>query len=70
MMISSLFTLETGVDYDKKSVTVTRLIQWFKADFGGAGEIKKMLEKQLTTDLNGYKINYSKYHLDAHLGDF
>ena len=45
MMISSLFTLETGVDYDKKSVTVTMLIQWFKADFGGAGEIKKMLEK-------------------------
>lgn len=45
MMISSLFTLETGVDYDKKSVTVTRLIQWFKADFGGAGGIKKMLEK-------------------------
>jgi len=43
MMISSLFTSETGNDYDKKSVIVTRLMRWFKAGFGGAGGIKKML---------------------------
>ena len=45
MMISLLFTLEAGIDCDKKSVIVARLMQWFKAGFGGAGGIKKMLEK-------------------------
>jgi hypothetical protein len=28
-------------------------MQWFKADFGGAGGTKKMLEKLLTIDING-----------------
>ncbi|MEP7278429.1 MAG: DUF547 domain-containing protein [Bacteroidota bacterium] len=70
MATSSFLTSETIIDEGKKAVTVTRLMRWFKADFGGTGGIKKIVEKYLKTNLNGYKIKYSRYNWDTRLGNF
>lgn len=69
MATSSFLTSETIIDDDKKTVTVSRLMQWFKANFGGTTGIKKIVGKYLKIDICDYKINYKKYNWEDHLNN-
>ncbi|MEO7767298.1 MAG: DUF547 domain-containing protein [Ferruginibacter sp.] len=70
MATLSFLTSETIMDADRKNATVTRLMQWFKADFGGTAGIKKIIGKYLNIDVGDYKISYSKYDWEAYLNNF
>jgi hypothetical protein len=70
MATSSFLASETIIDDAKKAATVTRLMQWFKADFGGTDGIKKIAGKYLKKDIGDYKINYSKYNCEGLLNNF
>jgi hypothetical protein len=61
---------ETIVDEEKKVVTVTKLMLWFKGDFGGKDGIKKILARYLRKDFKSFTINYSEYNWDTSLNNF
>ncbi len=61
---------ETIVDEEKKVVKVTKLMLWFKGDFGGEERVKKILSKYLRKDFTNYNILYQKYDWDMELNNF
>lgn len=61
---------EAIVDEEKKVVTVTKLMLWFKGDFGGEARVKKILSKYLRKDFTTYNILYQKYDWDMELNNF
>ena len=66
----SFLESETVIDDDKKTLTVTKLILWFKGDFGGEEKLKKALSKYLCKDFTNYRILYKKYNWDMELHKF
>jgi hypothetical protein len=61
---------ETIVDEEKKLVTVTKLMRWFKGDFGGKDGIKTILARYLRRDFKSFTISYSEYNWDTSLNNF
>ena len=61
---------ETVVDEEKRTVMVTKLMQWFKADFGGKLGIIRVVSKYLKRDFTNYTIIYKKYEWDVQLENF
>lgn len=49
---------ETEIDEVKNVVTVSKIMQWFKGDFGGNDGITKILSKYLLKDFSPYTIRY------------
>lgn len=46
---------------------VTKLMQWFRADFGGKSGIKTIVGRYLKKDINDFTIRYQKYDWSARL---
>ena len=61
---------ETKIDRNKKIVWVTRIMQWFSADFGGKSGQLEILSKYLGQDLNGFEIRYLDYDWTPALNNF
>jgi hypothetical protein len=61
---------ETEIDAINKTVTVTKLMDWFAADFGGKKGTRKIINKTLQQDVEGYKIIYKPYDWDEKLHNF
>ncbi|MBM3178359.1 MAG: DUF547 domain-containing protein [Bacteroidetes bacterium] len=61
---------ETKVDRDKKIVWVTRIMQWFAADFGGKSGQLEVLSKYLGVDISGFEIRYQDYDWTPALKNF
>lgn len=61
---------ETEVDEGKRVVIVTKLMQWFKGDFGGKQGIIRVVSKYLKKDFRSYSISYKKYEWDVQLANF
>lgn len=61
---------ETEIDNGKRTLTITPLFKWFKADFGGSNGIKNILHKYLSQQISGYKIIYSLYDWSTDLHNF
>lgn len=61
---------DSVIDDDKKQVTVSKILSWFKGDFGGTNGIKALLQKVFQRDFSGYSIAYSDYDWDKALGNF
>lgn len=57
----SFLSTETEIDSIKKEVIVTKIMQWFKADFGGTKGIKSILSKYLKKDFLEYTIQFKNY---------
>ncbi len=57
----SFLSTETEIDSIKKEVKVTKIIQWFKADFGGTKGIKSILSKYLHKDFSEYSVQFKNY---------
>lgn len=57
----SYLTNETVVDSATHSVSVPRLMLWFKGDFGSSKGIRSILTTYLGKDFSDYDIHYQKY---------
>jgi hypothetical protein len=64
---SSFLSTETEIDENQKLVRVTKLMQWFRADFGGKSGIKTILSRYLEKDVNDFAIRYQTYDWSARL---
>jgi hypothetical protein len=61
---------ETIINAEKKEVVTSKILSWFKGDFGGKKGIRKILEKEMGKDLTGYTIKFKKYDWDALLKNY
>lgn len=66
----SFIEAETEIDETNKTIQTSKLMLWFKGDFGGKRGIKQMLEYVFEKELNSYKINYKAYNWDKSLTNF
>ena len=57
----SFLSTETEIDSLKKEVKVTKIMQWFKADFGGKKGIKSILSKYLNKNFSEYSVQFKNY---------
>lgn len=67
---SAFLTTETIVNVSNRSVQVTRLMDWFRADFGGLSGIRKILSQYLKEDFRRYKVKFSDYRWEQKLSNF
>ncbi len=68
--VSSFLISESEIDEAKQKVSVSKIMQWFKGDFGGLNGIKKILSKYLSKDFNPYNICYKKYDWNVELKNY
>ena len=61
---------ETEIDSLNKVVKVTKIMNWFKSDFGGKKGIRRIVKEFLQKDIDGYKIKYKPYNWDELLHNF
>lgn len=61
---------ETEFDDQLKLVYVTKIMQWFRGDFGGEEGILGILSRYLNKDLSGYQIKYKDYDWTPDLKNF
>lgn len=59
---------ETAIDTVGKTVQVSKILQWFKGDFGGKKGIRSLLSKVFNRDFTGYRIRFKDYDWSARLG--
>jgi hypothetical protein len=61
---------ETTIDSVNKTVTTSKLLHWYRGDFGGTSGIKKILKQVLNIELDSYTLNYSAYNWETQLENF
>ena len=66
----SFLEQETTVDHPTKIFTTSKLLLWYRADFGGTKGIKQILTKVLELDTTPYKIKYATYSWESHLENY
>lgn len=70
MATTSFLTSETEIDTVNKVVKASKIMQWFKADFGGKKGTLIILSKFLKQDITGYRITYKAYNKDEKLQNY
>jgi hypothetical protein len=65
---ASFLSQESVINEEEKTVAVTKIMFWFKGDFGGKKGIKKFLGDVLNKDFSGYKITFQDYDWSTKLG--
>lgn len=66
----SFIESETTVNNDNKTITTSKLLQWYSGDFGGSLGIKKIIQEVLGLQLHGYSICFNKYNWENYLENF
>jgi len=66
----SFLSGETQFDDNRKEVSVTKIMDWFRGDFGGKKGIKKIINNVLQRDVNDYTIKFKPYNWDSALHNF
>ena len=66
----SFLETETVVDDEKKIVRVTKIMQWFKGDFGGRKGIKQIYSAYTSKNISEYTIEYQDYDWTAVLNNY
>lgn len=61
---------ETTADTLKKELYTSKILQWYKGDFGGTKGILALLSKTLQQDFTGYTIKFTEYDWTAHLKNY
>lgn len=67
---SSFLKTDTKVDTVKKEVEVSKIMQWFKADFGGNKGIKEILKKYMGQDFSEYSLKFKDYDWTQKMKNF
>lgn len=70
MATLSFMKSESEIDDIQKRVTVSKILSWFKGDFGGTNGIKTLLQKVFQRDFSRYTIRFNEYNWDADLANF
>lgn len=66
----SFLSSETEIDTVNQTVSVTKIMDWFAADFGGKKGSREIIKKTLRQSVDGYKIKYKSYDWDQLLHNF
>lgn len=66
----SFITSETKVDRNNKTIETSKLLYWYRGDFGGTSGIKKILQQVLELQLNTYKLSFNEYSWETHLENY
>jgi hypothetical protein len=66
----SFLEQETTVDHPTKTIIISKLMLWYRADFGGTKGIKQILTKVLELDATPFKIKFADYSWESHLQNF
>ena len=61
---------ETDVETVRKVLNTSKILQWFKGDFGGKKGIRSLLSKVFNQDFTGYSIKFKEYDWSAHLKNY
>lgn len=67
---TSFLKSETSVDTVNKKITTSKILQWFKGDFGGKKGIRSLLSGTFQIDFSGYSISFNDYDWSARLKNF
>lgn len=67
---TAFLTSETEIDATNKTVHVSKIMQWFKADFGGKKGTLKILSQYLKQNFTGYTITYKAYSWNEKLRNY
>ncbi len=66
----SFLEQETTVDHNAKTISTSKLLHWYRADFGGTKGIKKILQDVLNVNTTPYNISFKPYSWDPHLENY
>lgn len=66
----SFIISETVVDIHNKTITTSKLLHWYRADFSGTSGIKQVLQQVLELQLNTYKLSFNEYSWETHLENY
>ena len=67
---SSFLKSDVEIDTAAKTLKISRILFWFKADFGGEAGIKTILSKYLKSNFADYSISYKKYDWNQKLKNY
>lgn len=66
----SFLETETNIDSENHVLHVTKIMQWFKADFGGESGIKQVIAKYLGGDFASFDVVFNDYDWSDDLKNF
>ena len=66
----SFLESETVVWEMKKEIATSRLLWWYRGDFGGVPGIRRMLDSNLPLKISEYSLSFSDYDWSEHLNNF
>lgn len=61
---------ETEINDENKVINTSKILSWFKGDFGGTKGIKALMTKVFQRDFSAYSIQFNDYNWDKDLGNF
>jgi hypothetical protein len=61
---------ETTLDHKIKRINTSKILDWFRGDFGGANGIKVLIGNQLNLNLNDYSVHFNAYDWTTNLHNF
>ncbi len=70
MAARSFLETDTTIDSDSRVLHVTKIMQWFKADFGGENGIKQTIAKYLGGDFSSFTLVFNDYDWTDDLKNF
>lgn len=66
----SFIVAETVIDRNTKTITTSKLLHWYRGDFGGTSGIKKVLEPVLEMQVDTYTLSFNEYSWEIHLENY
>jgi len=66
----SFLRSETDIDTIKKVISTSKILEWFKGDFGGKKKILSLLSSVFNQDFSGYSIKFKDYDWSALLKNY
>ncbi len=70
MATRSFLLSETEIDDDKNEVRVSKILDWFRGDFGGKGGIKNIIGSVFEKNIGNYHIKFKDYDWSVKLSNF
>lgn len=70
MATRSFLESDVNIDHAKKIIHISRLMLWYKGDFGGSRGIRAMLKQVLDLEPRGYTLTYKPYNWEESLDNF
>ncbi len=61
---------ETALDTVNRTIVTSKILSWFRADFGGAQGTKQLIGRVFGQDVSGYSLTFRAYNWEAALRNF